>query len=115
MSSKLGSIAAVGAALIALGFVVGAAAQARAPVAHAAKTCHLAHHGEGYGYTYVTSLTVSRTTCKTGITVVRHKGKLKGWHCRNKILDHSPIQYDARKTCTNHRKRVVFGYTQNTA
>jgi len=113
MRFKLGGIVAVGAVVISLGFVVGAAARPRAPVAHAAKACSVGT-GEGYGYTYLTSLKVTDTTCTTGKTLVRHKGKLKGWRCTTKILDRSPVQYDARKTCSDHRKRVVFAYTQNT-
>jgi hypothetical protein len=71
--------------------------------------------GEGEGYTYLLSLTVTKTNCSTGKSLVRHHGKLSGWHCANKVLNRSQIQYDARMTCTaSAGRRVVFEYTQNT-
>jgi hypothetical protein len=92
--------------------LAGAILTATSP-ADAATKCGVGS-GEGYGYTYLTSLTVTRTTCTTGKSVVRHRGGVAGWHCSNKVLDRSPVQYDARMTCTSGSRRVVFGYTQNT-
>jgi hypothetical protein len=109
MSLKAG-VAGAAAALIALGASTGALAH---PAAHNAAACSVGS-GEGYGYTYLTSLSVSHTTCATGVKLVRHKGKLSGWRCTKKVLDTSPVQYDARMTCTDHSSRVTYMVTQNT-
>lgn len=109
MSLRAGAVA-VGAALAVLGASAGALAQ---PAAHVAGGCSVGS-GEGYGYTYLTSLTVSHTTCTVGKRLVRKKGKVSGWHCTKKVLDRSPDQYDARETCTKSSSRVTYTFTQNT-
>lgn len=93
--------------------VASAAATARQPVARAAKTCS---HGNGltYGYTYVTSITVRRTTCTTANKVVKRHGRVSGWHCGKKRLMSSPTQYVDRETCTSGSRRVQWVFSQNT-
>jgi hypothetical protein len=107
--SRIALIGAVGAAALAF---VGSAA-AGPPTARTAATCSVGT-GEGYGYTYLTSLSVKGTTCATGKTVVRHKGRLQGWRCTKKVLQRSGIQYVARESCSSGSRRVTYVYTQNT-
>jgi hypothetical protein len=91
----------------------GSAASARPATARTAGSCGVGN-GKGYGYSYLTYLWVYKTTCSTGKTVARHHGKLAGWHCKKKTLDRSPVQYDAKVTCSNGSRQVQWTYTQNT-
>jgi hypothetical protein len=91
--------------------LVASVAFAHAPAAHAAASCG----GTGRnvdGYTYLSSLTVSHTSCSTGRNVVKHHGHLSGWHCSKKTQT-SSIQVQGRETCKSGRKSVVWTYTQN--
>jgi hypothetical protein len=81
------------------------------PIARAARSCGY-YDGLG-GYTYVESLTVTRTSCRTGRKLVQRRGKVRGWHCSRKVLSRSPTQYVGRETCTSARKRVVYTFSQN--
>ncbi len=92
--------------------VPGTSAARQATSAQAPTNCKVGN-GQGYGYTYLLSLQVKNTTCSVGITLVRHKGKLKGWRCTKKVLDQSPVQYDASMTCSNGSKQAIYKYTQN--
>jgi hypothetical protein len=108
-------VLATSAALAASGLVAAAlAASGGAAVAHAAKTCSVGSGREFRGYAYVTSLTASGTSCSTASSLVRAHGHKAGWRCSVKRLATSPIQYQARETCTSGRRRVVWGFTQNT-
>jgi hypothetical protein len=69
--------------------------------------------GQGYGYTYLTSLSVSHTRCRTGRTLAKKHGHSGGWHCSKTILDNSTFQYDAQVRCTSGSRRVKWTYTQN--
>jgi hypothetical protein len=100
-------------ALMAGALALVAGASARTPVARAAGSCGVGA-GHGYGYSYLTSLQVYRTSCATGRTVARHHGHVRGWRCSRKILDRSPVQYDAHMTCGSGRRQVKWTYTQNT-
>ena len=106
-------------ALTALSSTAVAAASAggpigvQSPAAHIAAACSVGS-GEGYGYSRLTSLTVSGTRCATEKTLVRHKSKVSGWSCARKVLVRSPVQYAARETCKSGSRRVVYGYAQNT-
>jgi hypothetical protein len=81
--------------------------------AHAAASCKVGS-GRNDGYSYVTSLSVRATSCTRGMTLVKHHGHLRGWGCKSKKLDQSPVQYDARVTCHSGVKQVVWTFTQNT-
>jgi hypothetical protein len=82
------------------------------PVAQAAKSCGVGTE-HGFGYTYLTSLNVSRTSCKTGRRVAKHHGHVRGWRCHTKRLDASPVQYDSRVTCKSGRRQVKWTFTQD--
>jgi hypothetical protein len=99
------------AALLAIGIAASGAA-ARGPVAHAAGSCGLGDP-RGYGYSYLTSLWVKNTTCKLGRTIAKDHGHYSGWSCKKTTLDSSPVQYDARVTCTSGSRVVKYTYTQN--
>src|SRR4051794_35577070 len=98
--------------------VAAAGAASAAPTAHTAARCSVGS-GRGLGFSYVTSLSASRTSCRTARTVVkaysRHRAGSLGYRCARRIVDRSPVQYDARATCTKGRAAVRFTYTQNTA
>ena len=70
--------------------------------------------GKGYGYSYLTSLTVRGTNCATGRGVVARHGHVPGWGCSKKRLATSPVQYDDRETCHSGSRQVVWTFTQNT-
>jgi hypothetical protein len=101
--------------LLVTAFIAGTAAtgSARNRTAHVAGRCSVGS-GRNDGYSYVTSLSVSRTNCKSGLNLVKHHGHLRGWGCKKKLLDRSPVQYDARMTCKSGAKQVVWTFTQNT-
>lgn len=90
----------------------GSSAQSRT-TARVAGSCKVGS-GRNDGYSYVTSLSVRRTSCSNGLKLVKHNGRLRGWGCKKKVLDHSPVQYDARMTCKSGGKQVVWTFTQNT-
>jgi hypothetical protein len=90
-----------------------AAASIGAPLGQIAANCSIGT-GRGYGYSYLTSLSVARTSCAVGRTVARHHGHVSGWKCTKKRLDTSPVQYDDRETCTSGRRLVRWTFTQNT-
>jgi hypothetical protein len=98
---------------VVLALVAVPASSARVPVARAAGTCSYGS-GRSYGYSYLTFLWVHKTSCATGRTVAKHHGRVHGWSCRKKILDRSPVQYDAKVTCNSGSRQVQWDYTQNT-
>jgi hypothetical protein len=111
-----GKAGAVAASVIAAGSLLGAVGARAGTVpatARAAQSCSVGS-GEGYGYTYLTSLNVSRVSCTFGRRLVRHKGHLAGWSCRRRILGRDAVQYDARMSCSSGRRHVIYTYTQNT-
>jgi hypothetical protein len=101
------------AAVAAFGAVT---AGAHTPVARAAAKTEKCSIGTGrsFGYTYLTSLSARGTSCATATTLAKHHGKESGWRCSIKRLATSPIQYQARDTCTAGSREVVWGFTQNT-
>jgi hypothetical protein len=112
--SRISLVAAVSA--LALTAAGGATAS---PTVSAAGGCHLSSHDQRHsGPTYLTSLRVRSTSCRTGKAVVRsyhrHRGHVSGWSCHRRILDKSRFQYDARVTCKRGGKRVIWTYSQNT-
>ena len=126
MSRAVRSTALV--ALLVPSLVAAGGAGASSPSVHAARKCGLSLHEQRHmGASYVTSLSVKKTSCKKGKAVVRayHKcrrahgwkgkcgHKVKGYSCKRKYLAKSTFQYDARVTCKRGAKRVVHTYTQN--
>ena len=83
---------------------------------------------EHSGPTYLTSLTVSGTSCAGGLKLVRAfyscrvaSGGVKGY-CRRSVLGYHcsehrsgiPTQFNSTATCVSGRRRVVHSYSQNT-
>lgn len=99
--------AAALAALPASGAARGGRVQARA-----AGTCGVGA-GRGYGYSYLTWLWVYRTSCSTGRSLAKHHGHVSGWRCSRRILDSSPVQYDAKVTCSSGHRKVQWTFTEN--
>jgi hypothetical protein len=108
MSLKITALAALAGATLAF----SAAASASPPIATIAGGCGVGT-GEGYGYTYLLKLSVKGTSCTTGKKVVRHKGRLSGWHCSKKVLQQDSIQVTAKMTCNSGRRHVTYTYSQN--
>ena len=103
-------IATVGAALAFAG-----PATSHPVAAHAASTCPLSKKDwTSFGYSYMEKLWVYGTSCSTGRYVAKKHGHVKGWRCSTQKLDSSPVQYNAKETCTSSRQKVVWQYTQNT-
>jgi hypothetical protein len=117
-----------GSALVVLALATAGGAGASSPQVHAARSCHLSASEQRHlGASYVTSLSVRKTSCSNGKAVVRayHKcrrahgwkgkcgHKVKGYSCTRHIQLSSPFQYDAKVTCRRGAKRVVHTYTQN--
>lgn len=108
LAATLACVCALGAALV----PAAGATPAERGAGTALTTCKTGN-GQGYGYTYLLSLQVKNTSCSVGVALVRHKGKLKGWRCTKKVLDQSPVQYDALMTCSNGSQQVLYKYAQN--
>jgi hypothetical protein len=100
-----------------------------APVAKVAGSCRIPNGGEHLGPTYLTSLTVSGTSCSTGLTVVRgyHACQLKaggvkstchstvdGFRCSEKRGPSIPTEFYSSVSCTDHSERVNYKYSQFT-
>jgi len=111
------------ALLAVVGFAVLPVSAAGDPVAQASKRCGVGS-GRGYGTTYVTALSVRRTSCAAGKDVVRafhacRPGKrgrchrrVLGYRCRERRFNKIRTQYDARVTCTKGARVVKHSYTQ---
>jgi hypothetical protein len=103
-----------GAILVAIGALTPIpSAAARAPEARVAAGCRLGN-GEHDGYTYVASLAVAGTTCAGALQVVRHRGRLRGWRCANRVLARSPAAVEGRETCARGDRRLVYVYSEHT-
>lgn len=116
------------ASLLVLVAIPSAGTAASAPQVQAARSCRLSAHDQQHlGASYVTSLSVKKTSCKKGKAVVRAyhkcrrahgwkgkcKHKVKGYRCKRHIRDSTRFQYDATVTCRRGAKRVTHSYTQN--
>jgi hypothetical protein len=117
--------AAIGVAML-LSTTATAAGQ---PVAHEARACSLAGKYYSLGPTYVEKLSVSHTSCATGVKVIRaydacrlKAGGVKG-RCTSKVLgfkcserrSSSSVQFVASARCTKRQDVVRFSYSENTA
>jgi opacity protein-like surface antigen len=123
------SAAAAAGAVILVAFMSSASASASAqPVAHAARTCGISHYYFSLGPTYAEKLSLSGTSCATGVDLIRdyyrcsrREGGIRGYchstelgfRCRqgrSSGLD----QYIASVRCTKGSEVVNFTYSQNT-
>lgn len=91
------------------------------PVATASKTCSVGD-SRSYGTTYVTSISVSNTSCRSGRRLIRafhdcRPGKtgrcssVKGYSCSER-RESGRTGYDGRVTCRKGDKTVKHTYTQ---
>jgi hypothetical protein len=115
MSRFIGSLAvlATATALLAL-----------APAA-SAKGCKVGDE-QSYGTTYVLSISVSDTSCRSGRKVIRafhdcRPGKtgkcgsrVLGYSCSESRFNKGPTSYDSRVTCRKGDRTVKHTYTQFT-
>jgi hypothetical protein len=111
-------------AVLALAF----AATGASPAAAAYHSCNISGKQTTFGVSYVTSLAVQKTSCRTGKKVVRafHKCRKasggKDGHCHHRVLHYRCTekrgygrgQFTAKATCTRGSRRVRFTYTQFT-
>jgi|SRR5215213_3789769 len=105
-------------------------AAALAPSAHAgatataSKTCSIGDQ-RSYGTTYVTAISVSNTSCRSGRSLIRafhacrpgKSGKcssVKGYSCSEHRFNKGRISYDSNVTCRKGSKTVKHTYTQFT-
>jgi hypothetical protein len=101
---------------------------AKAP-ARIAGTCSIPHRGEHLGPTYLTYLSVSGTTCSTGLAVVgayhacqlKHGGvkarctsAVDGFRCSEKRGPSIPTEFFSSVSCVDRSKRVAYKYSQFT-
>lgn len=99
------------------------------PTATVASGCSIPHRGEHLGPTYLTSLSVSGTSCSTGLAVVRgyhacqfkHGGVkarcssvVNGFHCTEKRGPSIPTEFFSSVSCRSGSKRVNYKYSQFT-
>ena len=108
--------------------ILPAGAQAAGPEAVAAKSCSLSGKTRSLGPTYTTSLSVKRTSCAKGESLVRayyncrldnggRKARcsgVSGYSCSESRYSVIPTQFSATVTCKKGRKKVVHKYTQFT-
>lgn len=106
--------------------LAGASGAQAAPTAQAAATCDISKVATTLGPTSVTALSVTKTTCKNGIAVVkafhacrlkngvsgRCVKKVKGYACRE-VRTNGPSQFTATVTCSKGKARVKHAYTQS--
>jgi hypothetical protein len=97
---------------------------AMAPAA-SAKGCRIGDE-RSYGTTYVTKISVSGTSCRSGRKVIRafhscRPGKsgrcnkrVLGYSCSESRFNKGPTSYDSRVTCRKGGKTVKHTYTQFT-
>jgi hypothetical protein len=116
-------------ALMLLALCTAAGAGASSPQVHAARKCNLSANEQRHmGASYVTSLSVKKTSCSTGKKVVRaynscrHKSGGARGHCHHKVKRYKctehragiSTQFDATVNCKRGARRVHFTYTENT-
>jgi hypothetical protein len=128
--SRVARTSALLAALALLALAAAGGAVAGSPQVHAAGKCHF--HGteqQHLGASYVTSLSVKNTSCRTGKAVAhafnncRHANGGARGHCHHRVKGYSckegrrsgiSTQYDSSATCRRGAKRVHFTFTENT-
>ena len=123
---RTSALLAAASAVVVLALVTAGGAVAGSPQVRAARTCHLSTYEQRHlGATYVTSLRVRNTSCRTGKKVVRAfnacRGSARG-RCHHRVLGYScresrsgiSVQFNSKVACKNGGRRVNFTYTQNT-
>ena len=111
------AVVAAAAALIAL-----PPAASAAPQASAAKSCEIGN-SRSYGTTYVLTINVSHTSCRSGKRLIRafhacrpgksgRCGSVKGYSCSERRFNKGRTSYDSRVTCRKGSKTVKHTYTQ---
>ena len=124
------SVAACAVLPLALSLTSAApAGAATAPVARAAGGCTLGSKGRTLGPTYVTALSVSHTSCGTGMNVIRAynhcrvasggangycHSRVLGFRCSEQPRSTSMIQFIGKVRCTSGRAVVNFTYVEFT-
>jgi hypothetical protein len=100
-------------------------ALADGPDATASKSCSVGN-SRSYGTTYVISISVSNTSCRSGRRVIRGfhdcrprktgscESSVLGYSCRENRFNRGKTQYDSRVTCTKGSRVVRHTYTQYT-
>jgi hypothetical protein len=106
-----------------------ASVQAGASPTAFASGCSIPHQGEHLGPTYLTALSVSGTSCSTGLAVVSayHACQLKhggvkakcsstvdGFRCTEKRGPSIPTEFFSSVVCQSAAKRVSYKYSQFT-
>jgi hypothetical protein len=113
------AVVAAAAALIA---VAPTALAPAAPRASAAKSCDVGN-SRSYGTTYVLSIGVSHTSCRSAKRLIRayhacrpgksgHCGSVKGYRCSESRFNKGRTSYDSRVTCRKGSRTVKHTYTQ---
>ncbi len=114
--------------LVATAAIVAGGAQAAPHATAAATKCDVSKVASTLGPTAVTSLTVTKTTCKNGIAVVkafhacrtahgvsgRCVKRVKGYAC-NERRTTVPGSFSATVRCVKGKAIVAHAYTQTTA
>jgi hypothetical protein len=109
--------------------VAGLVGQAGASPRAFASGCSIPHHGQHLGPTYLTALSVSGTSCSTGLAVVSayHSCQLKhggvkakctsavnGFRCTEKRGPSISTEFFSSVSCQSGSKRVSYKYSQFT-
>jgi hypothetical protein len=92
--------------------------------------CSVAGKERRLGPTYVTALSTSRVSCRSGERVVRSfhrcrragrtgsrgrcRRSVSGYRCSERVLRRASTQFDSRVTCRRGSRRVTHEYTQFT-
>lgn len=121
-------VAVVLAVLVSVASLTATAAADDGPLATAAAKCSVKSKERKLGPTYVTALSTTGVSCKTGERVVRayyrcrvrHGGKkgrctsrVEGYRC-TETRESIPTQFDAKVRCRKGDARVNHSYTQFT-
>ena len=123
----MGRLHAFLVAVIAVALISAATAGAQ-PAAHAAAKCNIRSKQRKLGPTYVLSLTVVKTSCRTGQRLVtayyrcRIRAGGKKGRCHSTVLGYRctehrsgiKTEFDAKVTCRKGSARVDHTYTQFT-
>ena len=116
-------------ALLAVAIVPPSAAAAP-DASSALARCSVAGKERRLGPTYVTALSTTRVSCRTGERVVRSfhrcrragrtgsrgrcRRSVSGYRCSERVLRRAPTQFDSRVTCRRGARRITHEYTQFT-